>query len=54
MLWLLFVVFFVLWIISIAGVITVGGWVWLFLALWIISLIGQFATRNRHTPTVQP
>jgi len=54
MLWLAFVVFFVLWILGLAGAIAVGAWAWLFFVIWIIALIAQLATRRTHAPTVQP
>lgn len=54
MLWLAFVVFFVLWILGLAGAIAVGAWVWLFFVIWIISLIAQFGMRRHQTPSVQP
>ena len=54
MLWTLAVIFFVLWVLGLVGVYTIGAWIWLFFAIWVTSLIVQLATgRGRVNPTVQ-
>ena len=51
MLWTLAIIFFVLWVLGVVGVYSIGAWIWLFCAIWIISLIAQLATgHGRGTP----
>jgi hypothetical protein len=51
MLWTLAVIFFILWIVGLAGAYAIGAWIWLFFAIWIISLIAQLAgAGRRRTP----
>ena len=52
MLWLFFVIFFILWVLGLAGAFTIGAWVWVFFAIWIILLIAQITTARRRP--VQP
>jgi hypothetical protein len=49
MLWFIFAVFFILWIIGLAGVYSIGGWIWLFFAIWVAALIAQFSMGRRVT-----
>lgn len=54
MLWTLAIIFFVLWVLGMVGVYSIGAWIWLLCAIWIISLVAQLATgRSRGTPTAQ-
>jgi hypothetical protein len=46
MLWTIVAIFFVLWILGLASVYTIGAWVWLFFAIWIIALIARVSTRG--------
>jgi hypothetical protein len=49
MLWAIAVIFFILWILGLASVYAIGGWIWVFFAIWILALIGQMAGRNRRS-----
>lgn len=54
MLWTLAVIFFILWIVGLAGAYAIGAWIWLFFAIWIISLIAQLAGAGRRRTTTSP
>ncbi|HSM84589.1 MAG TPA: DUF5670 family protein [Candidatus Limnocylindrales bacterium] len=48
MLWTIVVIFFVLWLLGLASVYSIGGWIWLFFVIWIVALIAQFAMGRSH------
>lgn len=50
MLWTLVVVFFILWVLALVHVFTIGAWIWLFFAIWIMSLIARFVIVRAGTP----
>ena len=50
MLWAIAVIFFVLWILGLASVYTIGAWVWLFCLIWIVALIARVAMRHTGPP----
>ncbi|HET9743614.1 MAG TPA: hypothetical protein VFQ00_12750 [Terriglobales bacterium] len=54
MLWIPVVVFFILWILGLAGVYTIGGWDWVFFVAWIVFLIVQVAAQRNAAKKTLP
>lgn len=48
MLWTIAVIFFILWVLGLVHVFSIGAWLWLFLAIWVVSVVAQLATGRRR------
>lgn len=49
MLWWIVAAFFILWILGLAGVYSIGGWVWVLCAIWVVFLVVKLAARRSAT-----
>ncbi len=50
MLWTLAVVFFILWVLGLLHVYSIGAWVWLFFVVWIVCLVARLAGGRSPAP----